>query len=69
MKKGSLFILRFISILLLAIVSIVLLVILIPVAWFWNVLESVIDKTLAPVKMIDIVKDQISVTDKLLSTE
>lgn len=66
MKKGSLFILRFISILLLVIVSIILFAILIPIAYLWRVIENLFDEILAPNKMVDIVKKQVFITGDLL---
>ena len=66
MKKGSLFILRFISIFLLIIVSIILFVILIPIAFIWNILESVTDNTLAPVQMIKVVSSSVFEADEII---
>lgn len=66
MKKGSLLTLRFISILLLVVFSIILFTILIPIAYIWSIIEKVVGKVLTPPKMIDIVKNQIYFTGRLL---
>jgi len=66
MKKGSLFILRFISIFLLVIVSIILFAILIPISYLWRVIENLFDEILTPNKMVDIVKKQVFITGDLL---